>query len=256
VICHFSTLFAMASLKLKAALQILKTYPSYSDSFNEGCISNCQVCAQLALEQGDVHQVSALWSQGASLYFDFDDLDDQEDQGAAALPETPSLPSKPRFVDGVVTLHIISAMTGEDLCTLTNMALSSNLRTIKERIERLEGTSLNMQKLFCLDGQVAQDHDLLVDLLSDGPPQLMFVRSSPRWAGLLEEIARGEVELQDLDEGARNDRGLVLAAVRASQGRALEYASWALCNDKARNSDPAGGEEIRSWPRLASNGRS
>ena len=33
----------MASLKLKAALQILKTDPSYSDSFNEGCISNCQV---------------------------------------------------------------------------------------------------------------------------------------------------------------------------------------------------------------------
>jgi len=32
--------------------------------------------------------------------------------------------------------------------------------------------------------EVAQDHDLLVDLLSDGPPQLMFVRSSPRWAGL------------------------------------------------------------------------
>ena len=26
---------------------------------------------------------------------------------------------------------------------------------LQERIERLEGTSMNMQKLFCLDGQVA-----------------------------------------------------------------------------------------------------
>eukprot|EP00913_Durusdinium_trenchii_P020915 g19651.t1 len=55
------------------------------------------------------------------------------------------------------------------------------------------------------------------------------------WAvsGLLDEIERGEVELQDLDEGARNDFPLVLAAVRASQGRALEHASWALRGEKA-----------------------
>ncbi|CAL1148064.1 unnamed protein product [Cladocopium goreaui] len=85
----------------------------------------------------------------------------------------------------------------------------------------------------CSSWQATQDQDLLVDIISDGPPQLLFLRSLPCWAGLLEEIRRGEVELQDLDEGARSDRGLVLVAVRASQGRALEYASWTLRNDKA-----------------------
>lgn len=46
----------------------------------------------------------------------------------------------------------------------------------------VDGTAV----FFCLSkyDEVAQDHDLLADLLSDGPPQLMFVRSSPRWAGL------------------------------------------------------------------------
>lgn len=116
----------------------------------------------------------------------------------------------------------------------------------QERIERLEGTTLNMQKLLgphgevgmgswdlettlwtadlrengspslplffaqkngspsifrgssaliemalesltdrkrCSSWQATQDQDLLVDIISDGPPQLLFLRSLPCWAG-------------------------------------------------------------------------
>ncbi|CAJ1371485.1 unnamed protein product [Effrenium voratum] len=196
------------------------------------CSSNCQVCAQLALE-GDVGDTS-LWSQGAALYFDFDDLDDQEVQTPQAdLGPACGIPgsSRPKFAEGLVVLRIVSALTGEELCTLRT-ARSTRVRHVKEQIEQTEGTNANTQKLLLPDGKVARDDDMLAEMLPDARPQLMLVRSQPVWAGLLERVAAGEVQLQDLDEGARSDRGLVLAAVRASQGRALEHACWALRSDK------------------------
>ncbi|CAK8986180.1 Rsbr N terminal [Durusdinium trenchii] len=218
---------------MASVTETLEIFGKRLQSF-ESCNAGCQVCAQLALEHGEA-QDAMLWSQGASLYFDFDDLDDQETNmgGEPEVAISELKPSKTRLVDGLVNLKILAAMTGLEVCKLANTAMSTPIRAIKERVERLEGTKLQMQKLVAVNGQVGQDDDLLADLLCDGPPQLLLVRSLPVWAGLLDEIERGEVELQDLDEGARNDFPLVLAAVRASQGRALEHASWALRGEKA-----------------------
>lgn len=73
------------------------------------------------------------------------------------------------------------AITGEEVCAFPNTALSSSIRTIKEwgraaqlmayqclgsaggagtrqeRIERMEGTNLNMQKLLGPDGKVRNE---------------------------------------------------------------------------------------------------
>ena len=96
--------------------------------------------------------------------------------------------------------RLSKAMTGEDVCTLANTAMSANIRSIKERIERIEGTTCNMQKLLGPDGQAGDyripdiyiqsapceatvDQDQLVDVIADGPPELLFLRSLPSWAG-------------------------------------------------------------------------
>ena len=87
--------------------------------------------AQLALE-GGAQASETLWSQGASLYFDFDDLDDQQAVHAPEdLPEVlPSNLGRPRH-DGVVTLQIMAAVSGQEVCSLANTAMAADVRSIK-----------------------------------------------------------------------------------------------------------------------------
>ncbi|CAE7486680.1 unnamed protein product, partial [Symbiodinium pilosum] len=165
-------------------------------------------------------------------YFDFDELDEEEICRPAGVAVSPDMQPKQRLSEGMVTLQVVAAMTGGELCKLLNVAMSTTIWDIKERIEHVEGTKLNAQKLLGADGKVAQDDSILADVIDCTNPVLSLIRSPPVWAGLLEHIAAGEVQLEDLDDGARGDRCLVLAAVHASQGRALAHASVALRGDK------------------------
>ncbi|CAE7381901.1 Upf2 [Symbiodinium natans] len=225
--------------ELFSALQLLNS--SLGKPASVGCGANCQVCAQLVLENNSPQQTGAglLWSQKPSLYFDFDELDDIEEVGRPVIATalTPVQP-KQRLYQGVVTLQIVAAITGAEVCKLTHVALDWTIWDVKELIERMEGTKLSSQKLLCDHGKVASDNAILGDVLDGASgangrnPQLSLIRSPPVWAGLLASIAAGEVHLEDLDEGARSDRAIVLAAVNASQGRALAHASATLRGDK------------------------
>ena len=53
----------------------------------------------------------------------------------------------------------------------------------EDRLERFEGPKFNLQRLLTVEGQVAQDEDLLADLVTLEQPQLMLLRSQPCWAG-------------------------------------------------------------------------
>ncbi|CAE7493188.1 unnamed protein product [Symbiodinium sp. CCMP2592] len=219
----------------QSALQQLNATSGKPASF--GCSANCQICAQLVLENNSPVQTGAgsLWSQRPTLYFDFDELDEEEigrPPVAATMASERQATSTRRLFEGTVTLQIVAAMTGVQVCSLVNTALSCTIWDVKERIERKEGTKLSAQKLLCANGQVAHDDAILADVVDHGQPELSLVRSPPVWAGLLASIAAGEVQLEELDEGARSDRAIVLAAVHASQGRALAHASPTLRGDK------------------------
>eukprot|EP00439_Symbiodinium_sp_Y106_P060525 s4784_g8.t4 len=219
----------------QSALQQLNAANGKPASF--GCSANCQICAQLVLENNSPVQTGAgsLWSQRPTLYFDFDELDEEEigrPSVAATVPSEGPATSTRRLFEGTVTLQIVAAMTGVQVCSLVSTALNCTIWDVKERIERKEGTKLSAQKLLCANGQVAHDDAILADVVDHGQPELSLVRSPPVWAGLLASIAAGEVQLEELDEGARSDRAIVLAAVHASQGRALAHASPTLRGDK------------------------
>ncbi|CAE7504161.1 unnamed protein product [Symbiodinium necroappetens] len=224
-----------AARDFQSALQQLNATSGKRASF--GCTANCQICAQLVLENNSPAQTGAasLWSQKPTLYFDFDELDEEEigrPPMAAAVPSEGQATSMRRLFEGTVTLQIVAAMTGGEVCSLANTSLNGTIWDVKERIERKEGTKLSAQKLLCANGQVAHDDAILADVVDHTQPELSLVRSPPVWAGLLANIAAGEVQLEELDEGARSDRAIVLAAVHASQGRALAHASPTLRGDK------------------------
>lgn len=222
---------------VEAALKKLKLHAIHSEALGgKGCSPACPVCQQAGHLR---NETGGLWSQNEALYFDFDELDDidkaEDDSSERLIVSTSPTPYAVRRAcdDIPVKLQVVAAVTGTLLCTLPSIQRSSTVRDLKDHIERVEGTQASMQQLL-FGEHVPQDADMLNDLLgeTDQISEVRLIRSVPFATGLLESLLSGEVNLQDLDETARADRILVLAAVKASQGRALEYASQQLRGDK------------------------
>eukprot|EP00930_Biecheleria_cincta_P079469 TRINITY_DN6731_c0_g1_i2.p1 TRINITY_DN6731_c0_g1~~TRINITY_DN6731_c0_g1_i2.p1 ORF type:complete len:446 (+),score=89.60 TRINITY_DN6731_c0_g1_i2:93-1340(+) len=221
---------------VQAALNKLKLQSIHGEAWaGKGCSPACQVCQQAGHSRGEA---GGLWSQNEALYFDFDELDDideaDNDSSELSLASTsPSPAPVRRACDASVRLRLVAAVTGALLCTLPGIQRSCTVRDLKDHIERVEGTQASMQ-LLLFGERIPQDADMLSGLLTEADLifEVKLIRSAPVATGLLESLLSGEVSLQDLDETARADRILVLAAVRASQGRALEHASQQLRGDK------------------------
>eukprot|EP00931_Biecheleriopsis_adriatica_P067678 TRINITY_DN41775_c0_g1_i1.p1 TRINITY_DN41775_c0_g1~~TRINITY_DN41775_c0_g1_i1.p1 ORF type:complete len:484 (+),score=108.53 TRINITY_DN41775_c0_g1_i1:44-1495(+) len=215
-----------------------KLHAIRSEPFSWGCRVGCEICEQTLSRQQQSTSTTGLWSQNESLYFDFDELDDldaaEEGDAEQLTCTSPSQPSAPKTFDGPpVELRVVAAMTGEFLCTLEALPRSFTVRDVKQRLERAEGTEACRQQLL-FDQQVPSDIDVLHDLLgeNEATQEVRMLRSSPLAADLLDKVLSGELGLEDLDEPARANRTIVLAAVKASQGRALEHASLQLRGDK------------------------
>lgn len=141
-----------------------------------------------------------------------------------------------------VTLRIRSALGGEPLFVYP-AELDQTVGDVKETIKRLAGMPLREQRLL-VDGQRicsdnnggSHDHQTLGDVLGaaasvGGEVDVILLRVAPAWAELLEDLQRGYEDLGRLDESARGDRELVLAAI-SRDGNALYSASEELRSDR------------------------
>lgn len=173
------------------------------------------------------------WSQGPSLLFDFDELDDCQSEPEAPDPLPAPPIQEPEWKSSPpIDIVIIAPLTGHSLCTICAASLSWRVNELKAEIERIEGTAIKRQKLL-FGNQLLCDHDMLCNTMQGAScAEVGLMRVEPLWAGLIDQVANGEVALEDLDESARSDRSLVMAAVKVSQGRALAHASLNLRGDR------------------------
>jgi len=172
-------------------------------------------------------------------FFDFEELDDIDEvnskEQAKSTSSTASAPPKRKWESApAVDLQVVSGFTGQKLCLVKQVSRAWRVDELKAQIEKVEGTTRRRQQLL-FDGQIPKDSDILGELFTNSSrlQEISMVRVEPQWATLIDAIAAGEVRLQDLDDAARNDRELVLTAIRATQGRALAYASPQLQTDRA-----------------------
>lgn len=127
-----------------------------------------------------------------------------------------------------VELRLVGGLSAEPLCTV-RAERSWSVGAVKREVERLLGVSSASQRLL-LSGSPLRDSEVLERLLPRGSAgaELALVRLSH--APVLQQLAEGRVDLEDLDEELRADFDVVMAAVRAD-GHALRAAPAELRGD-------------------------
>jgi len=145
-----------------------------------------------------------------------------------------------------VTLRVLGGLGAEPLFVYPT-DLDATVADVKEAIQRIEGTPAREQRLLAGGRQICSDgaggslnHLPLREALAhaldgrrspEAAVDVTLVRVPALWAENLEGLQSGRLALRRLDETAKEDRELVLAAVSRCGG-ALAHASEALRADR------------------------
>eukprot|EP00747_Dinoflagellata_sp_TGD_P030442 gnl/TRDRNA2_/TRDRNA2_134630_c0_seq1.p1 gnl/TRDRNA2_/TRDRNA2_134630_c0~~gnl/TRDRNA2_/TRDRNA2_134630_c0_seq1.p1 ORF type:complete len:387 (+),score=72.89 gnl/TRDRNA2_/TRDRNA2_134630_c0_seq1:212-1372(+) len=155
----------------------------------------------------------------------------QSNKAAGAVPllssgTTPA--SSPKPVPATVDVEVTGL--GGPLCTLA----ADRMWTIHEVKSKLAATTcipVGQQRLFVGTSELS-DQDLIRDVTPPSSPSaaVSLVRADPEWSRFIEMVSVAGMQLAVAPEALREDKSLVLAAVRQN-GRALEYGSEELKAD-------------------------
>jgi len=135
-------------------------------------------------------------------------------------------------------VRVLGGLAGEIIC-LVAVQRHWNVGDLKAGVEAMDGTPPSQQRLVFRDQPLNEDMEPLQQVLcldevplgSTDPLEVAMTRVDPDWSELLDDIADGMVSLEDLDEEMRENRDVVLAAVREGGWR-LQYAGEAALADR------------------------
>lgn len=127
-------------------------------------------------------------------------------------------------------IHVSRGLSGEEVCTLeasTDWDVSDLKWEISERSDVPE-----MQQRLVTKGRVLMNHELISKAFTGGGThEVIMIRMDPEWAQTIQDVASGRIRLEEVDASRRQDREVVLAAVRRN-GLQLEQASKELRGER------------------------
>lgn len=129
-----------------------------------------------------------------------------------------------------ISLDIVGGLSAELVCKV-EIDDTSSVDAVKREIQRLEGTPMQLQRLLFRNRQL-RDSDVVRRVLPRGGSSraITLVRVCPASKELLQDLASGVLELDDIEEELRAQREVVLAAVQVD-GHALQFAVETLKHD-------------------------
>lgn len=120
------------------------------------------------------------------------------------------------------SVDVVSGLSGEILCKISDSDCCWRVRDIKARIEQLEGIDASQQRLL-FEGRFLADSELIDELgtatdISSSSIQVVLIVVDSKRSRLVQSLANGSSSLLELPVDMREDKELVMASLKGSRG--------------------------------------